>query len=509
MMPADSNSPRDRKRDLIFLLPCLAVALLVRLIFFSGPSLHDDVNYWMQCIATGLDGAWPPAPTHWHTRIGFVLPCALLVKIFGVKLWTPYVFTMLGGLLEVALTFYIAREFVSDKTARLATWLCVFFPLNILYSSYLYVDLWSGLLGALSLWFWYRALRSDRARDFALASLFLGIGWLFRETVVMLAPVYLALWVQAGRWRRPKIFSALPPALLILAGEMVLYQLTAHNWHYRFNAILDSKAQMLEDVTADGSFLFTPLKLLVTSHELGLFLAVGLAVAALSWRRMPTALALWLGVGFVWFSWGTTTPGSWVTMQRDPRYLSVLTIPCVTLLATWLVTLRSGFWRVALIIALVASGIAGAALDLGRAKLSACHTFVLSKFNRADTVVEPNIYFGTLASEDFSPERIKFSCANDLGRNTTVELLPHLPGARLTSHYDARYAVFAAADTPKWQTQIKEGWRKVAEVPGDKVFARELAVGMLTKLFGHTAKSAAASGLFILENPNHATLESH
>lgn len=493
----------------MFLLPCLAVALLVRIFFFNGPSLHDDVNYWMQSIATGLDNSWPPPPTHWHTRIGFVLPCALLIKIFGLKLWTPYLFTMLGGMLEVALTYLIAREFVSEKAARLATWLCAFFPLNILYSSYLYVDLWSGLLGALSLFFWYRALRSDHARDFALASFFVGLSWLFRETVVMLAPIFLALWVQAGRWRRPKIFFALPPALLLLGGEMLLYQITAHNWHYRFDAIFDSKAQMLEDVTADGSFLFTPLKLLLTSHELGLFLVMGLIVAATGWRRVPTALVLWLGVGFAWFSWGTTTPGGWVTMQRDPRYLSVLTIPCVTLLAAWLTGLRSGFWRCAFLTVLVASGIFGAALDLGSAKLSACRAFLASEFNREETTLEPNVYFGARAAQNFAPA--DFDCANDLGRVTTVKLLPHLPGTWFTASDETRYAVFFDDIQPeKWEAKVKDGWRIVKKISGEKVFAREVAIGILAELPGQTAKSAAAPGLIVLENPNHdATLESH
>src|SRR6185436_4951985 len=119
-----------------------------------GVALHDDVNYWMQSIATGLGGDWPPLKAHWHTRIGFVLPCAALLKIFGLHVWVPYVFTLAGGLAEVALTFYIAGQFVPVATAKLAAWLCAFYPLSILYSSYLFVDLWAGAVTAASLFFW-------------------------------------------------------------------------------------------------------------------------------------------------------------------------------------------------------------------------------------------------------------------------------------------------------------------------------------------------------------------
>ena len=494
-----------------FLFPCLAVALALRLWFFNGLALFDDVNYWMQSIVTGLHGGWPPECSHWQTRIGFVLPCALLLKIFGLHLWIPYAFTLLGGLLEITLTYFIAREFVPEKTARLATWLCVFFPMNLLFSTYLYVDLWSGLLGAAAIFLWYRALKHDRAADFALASLCLGVGWLFRETVVMLAPILLVLWFNAGNWRRPKIFFALPPALLCVGGEMLLYQLTAHNWHYRFDAILASKSQMLEDVAADGSFLFTPLKILCFSHELGWFLVAALAVAIVQWRRVPKPLALWLLVGFIWFAWGTTTPTGWVTMQRDPRYLSVLTIPCVTLLALWLVSLRANFWRATLIGAFVVSGLLCVMLDVGHYKLTAHKKFIASALNRHDCVLEPNVYFGARAVLDFAPAEVRFACASDLGRHDTTKVIPQLPHTRMAASADESYAVFSVETQPdKWRNKIRDGWRVVAEFPREQNALRQLLVRLREKI--RPTPSAPAPGLIVLANPKFtpdAPLPSH
>lgn len=492
------------RNDLFFLLPCLVVAVLVRIFFFGSITLADDVNYWMQIIATSLDNAWPPEKTHWHTRIGFILPSVLLVKILGLKVWVPYLFTLLGGLLEIALTFFIARQFTSEKAARLATWFAVFFPLNILYSSCLFLDLWSGLLGALSLWFWYRALQTDHAREYALAAVFFGLGWLVRETVIMGLPIYLALWWQAGRWRRPKILWAIPFGLLFLVGEMALYQITIQNWRYRFDAILNAQTQLLEDVASDRGFLSAPVVQLFTSHELGLFLVGGLAVAVLACRSLPKALVLWLVIGFVWFSWGTTTPAGWVTMQRDPRYLSILTIPCLTLLSIWLLNLRSGFWRGSIIVGLIASGLLCASLDIGRVKTVAHRRFAASEYNTPSTTAEPFVYFGIRAAQNFSKDAVKISCANDLGRTSAVKLMPHLPGAQLLACPAARYAVFSAQTQPdKWKTKIKEGWRKVAEIPGENVFSRELAMRAIGKIRGR-ATEKSAPGLIVLENPAFA-----
>jgi hypothetical protein len=496
----------------LFLLAALATALIVRLILFNGVSLHDDVNYWMQSIATGLAHSWPPFPSHWHTRLGFILPCALLLKIFGLKLWTPYLFTMLGGLAEIALTYFIAREFTSERTARLAAWLGVFFPLNILYSSFLFVDLWAGVLAAASLLFWIRALKTDAVKNYLLASLCFGLAWLCRETIIMCAPIYLALWWQAGRWRRPQLLWALPPALLILGGELLLYQLTAGNWHYRLDAMLHQQkdASNLDLIASSGrgGFFFAPIFQLLTSHDLGGFLLAGLAVTIFYWRKIPTALALWLVVGYAWLAWGTTVPYAWVTLQRDPRYISPLTAPCLIAIAIFLCGLKNNFLRNGLFAALAVVGLLGASLSAGQTALTAHKRFVASEFNRADTVLEPFTYFGARAAQNFSvaDSQPRFACASDLGRNSTVAQINYLPGARTAACADAHYLVLSVREQPeKWKLKVKEGWRKVKEIPGDAVFARRALAHVLLLVRPHNARFAAlaeAPGLVVLENPN-------
>jgi hypothetical protein len=505
-MSATPDIVRDWKRDWLFLLPCLAVALLVRLYFFNGPSLHDDVNYWMQATATGLGGDWPPLKYHWHTRLGFVLPCAALLKVFGLHIWTPYVFTMAGGLAEVVVTFYIARRFTLDTTARLAAWLCVFFPLNILYSSYLYVDIWAGVLGALSLYYWQRALKLDRIRYYLVASIFFGVAWVFRETIVMCVPIFLVLWAQAG-WRRSgKLLWVLLPGLLIFAGESLLYQISAGNWHYRLDAIVASRGQLYEDLANVRNFWLQPFMELLKSHELGLFMIGALFVAVGRFSQLPRPLVLWLLAGFVWFSWGTTQPTAWVPMQGDPRYLTVLTIPCLTLLAAWLTSLRSSWWRRALVGVLIASGLMGAALDIGHDKLSAYRKFTESEYNQPATVLEPFVYFGARVTQNFSPTDVRYACANDLGRITTIKQIHYLPGTRLVSWTEARYLVLSVQIQPeKWRTKIKEGWRKVAEIPGHNVPAREWVARCLAKLSGRSVAVSPTPVLIVLENPTFAT----
>jgi hypothetical protein len=147
------------------------------------------------------------------------------------------------------------------------------------------------------------------------------------------------------------------------------------------------------------------------------------------------------------------------------------------------------------------SGLLCASLDIGRVKLSAHRRFVASEYNTPNTVAEPFVYFGVRAAQNFEKDAVKISCANDLGRTSAVKLMPHLPGSKLFASDEAQYAVFSAQTQPeKWKTKVKEGWGKVAEIAGEDIFLREVAVRLLAKIRGSVVENSAPN-LIVLENP--------
>jgi hypothetical protein len=251
--------------------------------------------------------------------------------------------------------------------------------------------------------------------------------------------------------------------------------------------------------------LSAPFVQLFTSHELGIFLVTGLVVALLGYRHLPKALVLWLVVGFIWLSWGTTTPTGWIMLQRDPRYLSILTIPCLALLAAWICALRSAFWRRSVIGAFILSGLLCALLDVGRIKIAAHRRFAASEYNAPTTTAEPFVYFGIRAAQNFSVDSVRISCATDLGRAGAVKLMPHLPNEGLLASVKAHYVVFSTQTQPeKWKIKLEQGWRKVAEIQGEHVFFRERVRRLIGKIQG-LSELNSDFGLIILENPAFAS----
>jgi hypothetical protein len=129
----------------------------------------------------------------------------------------------------------------------------------------------------------------------------------------------------------------------------------------------------------------------------------------------------------------------------------------------------------------------------------------VSEFNRADVVLEPNVYFGCRAALNFDASNVHFLCANDLGRINTTKAMRHMPDAHLTPSTTVRYAVFSLETQPeKWKKQAAAGWREVTRFPADQSAARQWAVRWLGQFRQYAAKSGESRGLIVLENPTFA-----
>ena len=374
----------------------LVFTLMVRVLYFTGMAMGDDTEYAAQVIAHAMSGAWPPVAAHWNTRVGLTLPTTAVVWLLGPHPFAFVAWPLLAGILKVLVCLRIARSFTNARTAYLAAILAAVSPLEVIYSTHLFPDVIVGLFSTLSIWCWVLALREDERRWYVWSGAFLAAGYLCRETVLVEGPIYLALWALEGRIRRPRLlWAALPPALILLL-ESGVYALTAGTPFYRWESIANQMAgDDMMSSSLGGGFLTDPILMAIASHEFGLFMVPSLIVAAYSVWAWPSMrpLAVWLIVGFVWLSYGTTIPTNWHPLHRDPRYLAVLTVPCTILLAQALTSLdRRVAWPIG--IGLVVSSLFAAGLDQGRSILTPHRHFLATSY-ASGAVLEPTEYFGT------------------------------------------------------------------------------------------------------------------
>jgi hypothetical protein len=490
----------------------LGLALLVRLLCFTGMALGDDVFYATQAVALAESGSWPPEPHHWQTRLGMVLPTALAIKLLGPRPIAFVLWPLLLSTASVLVCFRLARYLAGERVAWLAALLQAAYPLEVIYATHLFPDIAVGLFSVLSLWHWLRALRDDRIRDYLWCGAWFAAAYLCRETVLLLGPVYLALWGLSGRFRRPRLPWVFLIPCLVLVLECGLYAATTGSALYRWNAI---HAQQQDPGNLDlvrtplngGNFWTDPLLMLVASKEFGLTLVVAVAAGVTALWKWPglRPLAAWLIVGFLWLYFGPTSLNEWLPLPRDPRYAAALTTPAVILVARALLPLRPTLrWAAAAL--LVGVGLFGAGLDQGSSIRAPHRAFVASAY-AADATLEPFEYVGARWEQGLA-QTPPFRCAGDRGRGSVVTPLRSFPHTTIAPVAETRYFVFSPARRADLLEQMTaEGWTPVDEFPGTVTPSRALIARVLASIPSQQERArrlSHAPGLLVLRNPRLA-----
>jgi hypothetical protein len=483
--------------------------LAIRLLFFTGMALGDDVFYGTQAVALA-EGRWPPEPLHWHTRMGLVVPTAVFVKCFGLHPGAFVLLPLAASTLSVGICFLVAKSLVDRRTAWLAAILYAAFPLEVIYSTHLFPDVVVGLFSTLSVWYWIRALRRDQARDYFWSGTFFALGYLCRETIILQGPIYLALWGLAGRLRRPRLAWVFLMPLAVLFLEGAVYAATTGSALYRWHAMQAQhrNPEALEVMAAPmsgGNYWTDPLLMLVFRQEFGIYYVCMLACLpfVVVKSRVSYPIVVWFLVGFIWLYYGTTEPTRWVTLQRDPRYAAPLTVPAVIILALGLSLLRP--WLCWLILVLVTvSGVCASALDQGSTIL-APHRDLLQSDYAEEVALEPFEYYGARWAYGMSRPP-PFLCAEDQGRESVVRLVGALPGTRLCSATESHYFVLSPERRPDLLRKMEaEGWTVAQFLPGKPTTSRALAGRVLERIPSQRERAnriAHPPGLVILVNPN-------
>lgn len=487
----------------------LAAAAVVRLIFFTGLTLGDDVFYLSAATALSNQEGWPPLPLHWHTRLGITVPTAAALTLFG---WHPIVFVWLpfaASLAGLWLCYRIVGRVAGEDAGRIAAILYAAFPLDVIYSTHLFPDVVVGTLAAGSVWLWVTGLTTRSTKALVGSGVAFAAGYLCRETVFLLAPVYGALWLVKGRpraWRL--LWFAVPPAATVLAEALVYRQATGDPlYRWRAMAAQQANPETLSAIAAPssgGGFWTDPLLMLVSSHEFGAIyaLAVPLAVLAL-WRRPSLRwAAVWLLVGLAWLYYGTTIPTGWVPVQRDPRYAAAFTVPAILLVAAQAVRWPPA-WRMAVVSGLVGLGLIGAGLDQRASELAAHRAFLTTEFADAASLEPFEYYAARWVSGLRSP--VVFACAADAGRRSVAETARTLPGAEVVPADTRRYFVYSPSRRPDLGLKMaRDGWLIAAEIKGTTPPGRRWLAAVLRLVptqEQRAARLAIPPQLVILERP--------
>jgi len=210
----DEADPRDRGFDLArvpaFTLALFALSFVLRLgaaFGLAGEPVWDGhyYDFGARRIAAGQgysDDRVVAGITEWHPwchyPVGYSGYLALFYKVFGASATVAHVANALAGGLLPVVVFFLAREILSEKRARVAGLLVALHPGLVLYGALVMSEPLSALLVMAA---FLAAVRGARARGVLTGviagALILGIAALVRPQAILCAP-FLAL-VALGR----------------------------------------------------------------------------------------------------------------------------------------------------------------------------------------------------------------------------------------------------------------------------------------------------------------------
>lgn len=335
-------------RTAIALVLVVAVGIGLRLGFASGFVDFDDRHYVERArqIAIGESAAATP---HQGTRPGMILPTAAMFALWGVAVPAVMVVSLACSVVGMLAVFGFGRVLFDTRVGLAAAALLALFPLDVIFATTLSPTAPIGLFAGMAVLLFAVAERDRRAALAAAAGASLGAAFTFGETPLFLFLAY-ALWaVTIGRPARRHL-AALGGFAAVVAAEMVAMAVATGDPVARFAALAgaDTVRGVNLDVAHAGwtsEWITHPLLRVASEQELGLYLVLGLPLAAWRLARSTVSaerlLALVVIVAFAWISWGTVSPFAYAPLARLPRYLALLQMPLVLLLALWLLRMTS------------------------------------------------------------------------------------------------------------------------------------------------------------------------
>ncbi len=384
----------------------VAIGLILRLMFFvgfAGGDPQDDGIYLNTAKTILQHGAYnhniqkdrieknqTVNPFYiFPSRVLFTNATALSMRILGVSDFAVGFFPLLCSLLSIVVVYKICGLLFDRRTGVLAGALLALMPLDILYATRITPDVPVGFFIMLSIYFFLKGRRRGSGLWLYAAGLAVGLGYLVKSTTLV-ALVCMAVWVLADALRQRKIpwrcAWILPGFLTVYVCEGMYYAVTTDYFFLR--TVLISKVYKIKYAEEWKGFavlhdwgwllfkypadtLLQQIRTLANLHyrspELryfGIFYyPVFFALAGLLIKPVARRWLIisWFALLFAFVELGPLEIGfglkpllTYGLIEKQPRYLTVLTGPAVVLTAVFLMSLAARRRRQAVCVVLAA-----------------------------------------------------------------------------------------------------------------------------------------------------------
>lgn len=231
------KTPIYKNKKLLLALIVL-FGIILRLAFFTGMAISDSLAYSKAAndinLGKGIDQG---STLTLSTRIGIVYATALSYRIFGISDFSSVFFVLLSSIGGIILIYYFGKLLFNENIGLIAAFLLSFFPLDAVYSTQVVSDIPSAFFMSLGVYvFLYNEIKNKSGcLNYLLSGLFIGIGYLIRESALLIALFFIAYIIYS---RKIKLQYLMVPlgVLIVLAFEMLVFFNLTGDPFFRFTA---------------------------------------------------------------------------------------------------------------------------------------------------------------------------------------------------------------------------------------------------------------------------------
>lgn len=290
----------------------------------------------------------------------FLVPVALVVKLAGVSITSARLVAAAFGIAGIVAMFLMMRHMGGTLFGLIAAFLTAAMRWDINWSRIGMHGVTMTFFTAITAWLTYRALRSDRMADFALAGSAMGLGmWFYTPfrlfpLVMGVVALHALLFTRAGRRRLLINFGVLALFSVLVSLPVLQFAATHPEEFFRRSSAVSIFAHVPEGEAAGAIWdnLLRHLRMFhfegdpngrhnipgepMLDRLSGLLMLAGIAIAAFRWRNAAMfALPFWVLIMII--------PGTMSIPWESPQSLrSIAVIPAVI----GLITLAVGYlWQ--------------------------------------------------------------------------------------------------------------------------------------------------------------------
>jgi len=336
-------------KEIIILILVLSTAVVLSYIFYSGPFVYYDDNYYIFSAHQMLQGAFRPNGNPFTVETLTIASIALSFLLFGYGLLQAALPSFVEYLATIIVIFFLGRKMFDDYFGGVASFLYATAPFVVGYTTRVLPDIFTGLTVAIACYYIYDAIELKSERAMLLAGFFIALTMLVKTAGAimivsfLISLAYLYAHKKFRKYKRMLAYAFVGMIIPLLIMMLYFYLLTGNPF---FN--LNSYAGIVNlapttlfknivafDVSVNPIYLFNENQDPYTFPN-GIIFILAFAGMILGIARKKISIevfSLLILIPLLYFFFGTKSLNHYVPISVVSRYLAIVAAPIAILAA--------------------------------------------------------------------------------------------------------------------------------------------------------------------------------